>query len=128
MNELIEKRRGVIINVIYYLLLLAAFFLFFKYLFGLLFPFIAAFLVAAMLHRPVKYVTGKTPLNRSVTSTVFVPLILGVVGTLLFLAGNALVAKLREFYDFISLKLKDLPAFFEEIKTWSVSAVGFLPV
>lgn len=127
MNALIEKRRCIIINVLYYLLLLAAFYLFFKYLFGLLFPFIAAFLVAAALHRPVKYITGKTPLNRSVASTVFVLLILGVVGALLFLVGNGIVDKLRDFYQFMSLKLKDLPSFFEEIKAWAVSAVRFLP-
>ena len=127
MKDLIEKRRGIIINVIYYALLLAAFYLLFKYLFGLLFPFIAAFLVAALLHRPVKYITGKTPLNRSVTSTVFVLLILGAVGILLFLAGNGIVGKVREFYQFITLKMKDMPAFFEEIKAWSVSTLGFLP-
>lgn len=127
MSSLIEKRRGTIINVIYFALILAAFYFFFKYLFRLFLPFLVAFLLAALLHRPVRFVTSKTPLNRSVTSTVFVLLVIGVIGFLLFLLGNSIAVKVRGFYDFFMLKLKDLPAFAEELKNWAVSNIGFLP-
>lgn len=127
MNSVIEKRRSVIISVIYYGLILTAFYLIFKTFFGLLVPFIAAFFIAALLHRPVRYISGKTPLNRTVTSTVFVLLILAVVGFLIFLLGNAVFGKLKDFYDFISRELKDIPTFAEKIKNWAVSAISFLP-
>ncbi len=127
MNSIIEKRRGVIISVVYYGLILAAFYLIFKTFFSLLIPFIVAFILAALLHRPVKYISGKTPLNRSVTSTVFVLLILAVLGFLVFLIGNALFGKVKDFYDYIMNELKDIPALAEKIKTWAISMIGFLP-
>ena len=127
MDDVIRKRLGIIISVAYYGLILVAFYLVFKTFFGVLLPFIAAFLIAAALHRPVKFVTGKTPLNRTLVSTVFVLLILGVFGVAVFFLGNYVVAKLKSFYEFILLKTQDFTGFVEQVRNWSVSAVSFLP-
>lgn len=127
MDSVTEKRRRIIISVLYYGLILAAFYLIFKTFFSILIPFIVAFILAAILHRPVKYVSGKTPLNRSVTSTIFVLLILAALGSLVFLIGNALFGKVKDFYDYILNEIKDFPTFAEKIKTWAISIIGFLP-
>lgn len=126
-SETVEKRRAIIINVVYFALILAAFYLIFKTFFGVLVPFIVAFLVAAALHRPVTFICRKTPLKRGIVSTVFVLLILSVIGFLIFLVGAEVVDRLRGFFSFVSAKLQNLSDFAEEIKTWLVSAISFLP-
>ena len=127
MDPVVKKRLGVLINAAYFALILAAFYLVFKTFFPILMPFIVAFLIAAILHRPVKLIARKTPFNRTVVSTIFVLLILAVLGLAVFLLGNYLVSKVKSFYEFLMLKLKDFPAFVEQIRQWSLSAVGVLP-
>ena len=127
MDAVTNKRLRIIISVVYFALILGAFYLIFKTFFGILVPFIAAFLIAAVLHRPVQFITRKTPLRRSLVSTVFVLLILGAVGLLIFFAGSGLVDKLKSFYQFIILKLRNLSDLAEYIKTWLLGAIGFLP-
>ena len=127
MDGVTQKRWSVIVSVLYYALILGAFYLIFKTFFGVLFPFIAAFLIAALLHRPVQFITRKTPLNRSVVSTVFVLLILGALGVLIFFAGSYLVDKLKSFYAFVVMKARDISSLAEQLKGWSVSAISFLP-
>ena len=127
LDPVTAKHLGILINAAYFVLIIAAFWFFFKYAFGLIAPFAFAFLAAALLHRPVRFLSQKTPLNRTVSSTVLVLLLLGAVGFLLFLAGNAIVARVRGFYDSIILRLKDLPAFAGEIREWALSLVRILP-
>ena len=54
-----QKRWSFIVNVLYFGMIIAAFLLFMKYAFSVVFPFIAALLVAALLQRPLKFITGK---------------------------------------------------------------------
>ena len=108
-------------------MILAAFYLVFKTFFSLLVPFIFAFLVAVLLHRPVRMLSDKTPLNRSVVSTVLVLLIVGVFGMLLFFAGSAVAGKVKDFYAFIVLKVRNLSDLAEYVKNWLLSTIGFLP-
>ena len=127
MDGVTQKRWRVIVTTAYYALILGAFYLIFKTFFGVLFPFIVAFLIAALLHRPVQYITRKTPLNRSMVSTVFVLLILGAIGALLFFAGSSLVEKIKDFYAFIVMKARDITSLTEQLKGWAISAISFLP-
>ena len=82
---------------------------------------------AALLHRPVLFITRKTPPNRSVVSTVFLLLILGALGVLIFFAGSYLVDKLKSFYAFVVMKARDISSLAEQLKGWSVSPISFLP-
>ena len=107
MDDVIKKRWGAIVTVLYFAMILAAFYLVFKAFFSLLVPFIFAFLVAVLLHRPVRMLSDKTPLNRSVVSTVLVLLIVGVFGMLLFFAGSAVAGKVKDFYAFFAVRPRD---------------------
>ena len=126
-KEIVEKRRAILINVLYFALIIAIFYLLIKTFFGILIPFVVAFCVAALIQRPVRFLNKKTKISRGPVSAVFVLLILGLVGMLVFLLGNRLFARVRGFYDYIMLRLQNLPEFFEDIKEWMVSAIGFLP-
>ena len=55
-----EKRRSFLINVMYFAVLIGLFFLFFKYAFGICLPLLTALFVAAVLQKPVDYLTKKT--------------------------------------------------------------------
>ena len=54
-----EKRRSFLINVMYFTVLIGLFFLFFKYAFGICLPLLTALFVAAVLQKPVDYLTKK---------------------------------------------------------------------
>ena len=83
--EAVEKRRRVIINLAYAGIILGLLYLFFKYAFWLLLPFIAAFFVAAILQRPVNYLSRKTPLKKGLWTVLFVLLIAAVLALLIVL-------------------------------------------
>ena len=52
-----QKRWSFIVNVLYLLIFIAAFVLFMKYAFWMVFPFIFALCIAALLQKPVKFLT-----------------------------------------------------------------------
>ncbi|MBQ7638191.1 MAG: sporulation integral membrane protein YtvI [Clostridia bacterium] len=126
-TKLTEKRRSFIINIVYFAVIIALFYLVLKVFFGIIAPFIVAFIVAAILQRPVNFLNKKTKIGRSPLSTVCVLLLLGAVGMLIFLVGNRLFVRVKGFYEYVSLRLQNMPQFFEDIKNWAVSAVSFLP-
>lgn len=126
-SETVEKRRAFLINLAFYAVIIAAFYFLARPFFHIIAPFVFAFLVAAILHRPVTYISKKTPFKRGILSTVFVLLLLGLIVFLLFLVGQSLWAKIKEFASFISSKLQDLPHTAEELRDWSIKAIAFLP-
>lgn len=127
MNPNVEKRRAILINTAYFVLLLAAFYLVFKTFFGILVPFIFAFIFAAVLQRPVNFITKKTPVKRSAASAVCVLLLICISGALFFLAGMGIFGKIKEFIDYVSLRLQNIADFSDDIKKWILSAISFLP-
>ena len=63
-HDTIERHRAVIIQVVYWGLILGGLYLGYRYLLPVLFPFIIAFLLAAMMNRPVSYLQKKAHLPR----------------------------------------------------------------
>ena len=68
----VEKRRAVLINVAYIVLVLGAFYLFMKYAFWTVAPFVFAFLVAAALQRPTNFLSKKTHIKKGIVSVIAV--------------------------------------------------------
>lgn len=126
-KELVEKRRAILINVAYFALIVAVFYFVMKIFSGILLPFIFAFIVASLIQRPVHFLAKKIHVGKGPVSAVFVLLILAVFGLLLFLLGSRLFTRVRGFYDYVMLRLQNLPEFFEDIKAWLVNTVSFLP-
>lgn len=130
MNDLsptTQKRLSAIINVIYVIMIMAAFYLVFRTFAGILMPFIFAFIFAMILHRPITFVNKKLKIPRSPVSALFVILILGIIVTLIMLLGMEIAEQVKGFIEFIKLKFHNISGICETLKTYAVSAVGFLP-
>ena len=88
----VEKRRAVLINVAYIALVLGAFYLFMKYAFWTVAPFVFAFLVAAALQRPTNFLSKKTHIKKGIVSVIAVLLIIALLITIVALTGARVVA------------------------------------
>lgn len=125
--EAVEKRRRVIINLVYAGIILGLLYLFFKYVFWLLLPFIAAFFLAAVLQRPVNYLSRKTPLKKGVWSVVLVLLIAAVLALVLILTGARIAAEIQGLLRWISAQLATLPQILETLREKLIALTARLP-
>lgn len=123
----IEKKRIFIINTVYTVILLALFYLFFKYAFGTLFPFLLAIFVAMILQKPVGFISRKTPIKRGLASVLCVLLAFFAIITLLVLLGIWAGSELKGFIDYIIIQLEDIPAFVGKIQDYLANGLSFLP-
>ena len=126
-NTRVQHRLSVLINVAYYALLITIFYLIFKTFFGMLVPFIVAFILAALFQKPVNFLSRKTPINRSVSSTVCVLLVVGLIVLLFSFLGMGVADKIKSFYDYVMARLQNIPELLTDIKVWLLDLVGHLP-
>ncbi|MBQ7821333.1 MAG: sporulation integral membrane protein YtvI [Clostridia bacterium] len=102
----IEKRRRFIINFTYAAVIVLIVCLIFKYLLGLLLPFIIGFAVASLLNPTVRKISKRLSLSKKFVSFVAVLLFYATVGTLvsvicvkLFVAAGKAFGYLPDFYS-----------------------------
>lgn len=122
-----KKRLSFVINIVYFAVILVLFYLIFKTFFGILVPFIIAFLTALLLNRPVNFITRKTPLKRGPTSAVLVIVVLAVVAGLFSLIGMGLFARLKGFYDYVLERLQNVTGLAAGVRDWLLGTLSFLP-
>ncbi len=122
-----EKRRSFLISFAYFALFIALYYVFIKYAFWMLFPFIVAFFVAMILQKPIRFITKKTPLGPKLVSTVLVLLVLVAIGTLITLVGYALVTEFIDFFNYIRERLSSGPELIERLRNWIDGALIHLP-
>ncbi len=96
-----EQKRAFIIQVIYYLIWTAAFVLLLKYGLPLLTPFVLAFLIATLLHKPILYIAGKTHLPYKLVSILMVLLFFGTVGILIGLLIIRIFGSIQSLIDIL---------------------------
>ncbi len=82
-----EKRRAFLINFIYFALLLLTGFTALKYALPLLAPFVIAFIIAYLLRKPIRFLSGKLRLNRKIVAIVIVLVFYSTIGLLITLLG-----------------------------------------
>lgn len=126
MNK-IEKKKNFIISTVYAAIVIFLFYAFFKYAFGLIFPFFAALLIAMLLQRPLNFICRKTPLKRGIVSVVMVFLCFLVFVSLIGLAVVSIGAELRDFFRYLMIQFEDIPAFIEKIEAVLGKGLAFLP-
>ena len=124
----IEKKRNFIINTVYTVILLALFYLFFKYAFGTLFPFLVAIAAAMILQKPVNFISKKTPIKRGLASVFCVLLGFFTLIAILVLIGVWAGIELKGFIDYIIIQLEDIPAFVDKIEHYLANGLSFLPL
>lgn len=123
----VEKKRNFIIHTVYIAIVLALFYLFFKYAFGVLFPFLCALALAAIFQRPVGFICKKTPIKRGPASVFMV-----LIGTFAILAAFVLVfirlgVELKGFFQYLMIQLEDVPQFIAKIENSIAQGLSFLP-
>lgn len=127
MNSIYDRRKNTLINIAYFAVIIALFYLFMKYAFWLLSPFIFALAVSLILQKPVNAVHEKTHIRKGVISVVTLILFLLIVVSLLSLIGYKLVAEFRGFVEYVISKFSDLPELISSLRKWALSVAALLP-
>ena len=125
-----QKRWSFIVNILYFGVIIAAFFLFMKYAFSTLLPFIAALAIAAMLQKPLKFITGKSDkIPYGATSAVLSVLVYAVFIGILALGGAKIVSSLGELISYFTARCSTFGDFFEVLKSGylDLEIAGMLP-
>ncbi len=125
--EKVELRRKRIINFLYLALILGLTYLFFKYFFGMFFPFIFALFVAIAVQKPADFIVSKTKLKKGFIATAMVLLLYAVLGTAIYFLGAKIVDSFKDFFVFITGKISNFPALIDEIEAWTLNTLSLLP-
>lgn len=127
MTASVERRRSVLINVAYFALIFGAFYLFMRFAFWPLFPFIFAFFAAMLLQKPVRLLTKRTPIKKGLAAfllTMFCALFL--IG-ILALVGTKIVTEVKGLVESVMSAFDSLPDFIMTAERWLISLVEKLP-
>lgn len=127
MNNVVEKRRRVLINTAYFALIFAVAFAAYRWLLPLLLPFIFAFAAAGILNRPITAITKRTPLKRPWLSAGFVIMLVLIIAVVFFLIGIELVEAVSDFYDYSVAQLNNITDLVNDLKLWILDVTAFLP-
>ena len=125
--EIIEKRKKLLVNIVYFSLFVVLYYLFIKYALWLVAPFILAFLIAMLLQKPIRKINDKTHINKKLLSVVFVLLIIALLAGVLTLVGYLAGTELYEFGKSLAAKLSSLPDLIESAENYLVGYTERLP-
>ena len=125
--EITEKRRATLINIAYYTVIVALFYLFMKYAFGLVAPFLVALAVAVLLQKPLRIISEKTKIKKNILGAVAVLLIISVVISAIVLVGYRLFVEFKGFGEYVMSKISDLPALIRSAEDWILARLTVLP-
>lgn len=127
MPDNVQKRRNFIINVIYISFVLGLIFVFFKFLFWTVSPFLISLLLATSLQKPIRLIEKRTKWNHTFISSISVVLLLLIiVGPLAAIIGK-IIDEIIKFIQYISNNLDDFPTFVDNIRNGLLKFLQFLP-
>ena len=89
-----EERRRFIINVVYFGMILAGAALLIKYVLPMLTPFVAAFVIAYLLDRPIRFLSKRFHVKRRVMAILLVLIFYATVGMLITLGSVKLLTRI----------------------------------
>lgn len=117
----LEKRKRFIINVTYGGIITVLLYITVKYGFGLISPFLMAFIFAYLLHKPATFISKKTKLPYKPVALFLVLLFYCTAGILMVLLGTKVVTSLASFVSqlptlYTTQIEPDLSAFFSRIE------------
>lgn len=125
--EITEKRRATLINIAFYSVIAAIFYLFMKYAFGLVAPFIVAFAVAILLQKPLRIISAKTKIKKNILGAIAVLLIISIIISAIVLVGYRLFVEFKGFGEYIMSKISDLPSLILSAEDWILARLTVLP-
>ncbi len=127
MTTTVEKRLRRIINIVYFAIIIGAGFLFLKYCFGIVFPFVFAFFIAMIVQRPTNACYKKLQKGKGIISTVFVLTLIFIALAFASLAGAQIVETGKDFVSFVTQKINNFPTFIENVEKWILGIITMLP-
>jgi len=127
LGEKTQARLGRLIDIVYYLLILAGFYLFMTYALWLAFPFLFAFVVAALLQRPMNFAQRKIKLKKSFSSVMLVLLFYLLIVVIIGLIGARIWSAARSFADYLSSQVQNLPKMIGELELRINQLAQWLP-
>ena len=95
----IETRKEFIIQVSFFALLAVIYYLVVKYLLGLITPFVIGFLVAAMLHKVIVFLSCRLRFPKKLAAVICVFLFYVVIGVLRFWLGVGIITWVRDVVE-----------------------------
>ena len=101
----VENKHRFIVNFAYYLVIVSIIYFIFKYVVGFLTPFLAAYIISALLRPLVKFLTSRTKLRNRSASLIVVVLFFITIGAVAVIIGTETVSFLKEQFT-------KLPAFY----------------
>ena len=122
-----ENRKRFLINILYIAVLLGLYYLFMKYAFGMLFPFIFAIVFAMAMQKPINFIVKKTRMKKGLASGLCVFGVLVVVAGLFSLLGVKIVSEIRGLFIYLSGWAKDLPSLYSKAEAALLDVIRFLP-
>lgn len=121
------KRKTFLVNTAYIFVLFGLYYLFMRYAFWVLFPFLLAFLVAVVLQRPINFLVRKTKLKKGLASGLCVlALVLAFLGVL-SLVGVKIAVEIKGLIATLSALLEDIPALLTTAETSILGIIHYLP-
>lgn len=115
--EKTQKRWSFIVNTLYFGLFIAAFYFFMKYAFWTVFPFIFAFVVAAVLQKPLKLFTKSEKAPKGIISATLSLFVFGIIIAAFVLGGVRLVYGIKDLITYFTDRCSNLVEFFDVLKT-----------
>ncbi len=125
--ELTEKRRSTLISLTYYAFIIALFYLFMKYAFGLVSPFIIALAIAVILQKPIQAISSRTKIKKGIVGAVSVLLIISALLSAVVLVGYRLFVEFKGLGEYLMSRLSDLPQLIQSAESWILNRLAFLP-
>lgn len=128
MTNKVEKKKNFIISFLYLAIILALIFVFLKYLFWPVAPFLLSFFFAIILQRPLRWLDKKTK-NKYHTLWSILLIIFSVcliIVPLIFILSE-LFSKIGEFGKYLFEQLNDIPTFLATLEKEILDLIKFLP-
>lgn len=122
-----EKRRATLISMAYYAFIVAAFYLFMKYAFGLVSPFLIAIAIAVMLQTPIRKISAKTKIKKPIVGAVSVLLIISVIISAVVLVGYRLFVEFKGLGEYLMGFFSDIPNLIRTAEAWILARLSILP-
>ncbi len=124
----IEKRKEFIIDVVYIALLVGLFYLFFRYAFGVCFPFIIAIFIAVLLQKPVNAIMKKTKgKGRGIVSALLAVFCFVIVGSVAVALLLKLFNEFKGFISYLLMRMENADLFISQVQGWINTKLTVIP-
>lgn len=122
------KKTAFLINVAFFSVIIVITYLFFKYVMGILMPFMIGLIFAMLLHKPIEWLTQKTKLSNKLFSVIFVLLLLTILSIVVWLLFCICAKQLSNLLNALPGILNTMiPAFTERLMHQSSYIINSLP-